>query len=374
MSVKSLWFKAVMSGRGIVNYDSGDARWALKEYIGRIVKALGYDNVKVAKHAIKKTGEENGKPVYQICLKVSSACIRHSIFESDQPFHNPAILHAPKVLMKLISSVAGLLRGYMFESKGCTGIKRKSPVLITDAEQTNNSVSTFDIGTQCAPRETKEDADDPSGLTLHYKECICETVFEFEGAVDFNLLQFISLSQMYDRLAVNPDYLTEYRAGLEKTLGSPVSDKAWYIFKTATNGLPEEGLLLSQAQVVTLIKEFFQRLCGLCIIRGGGGYARINSVQVKHISNPLTDFPASLEGYYKVTTPDDLKLKPEDVEVFYDEVAEGEAVALYADIESIKSVQEQKAKEDKAAKKELMKAKKAAKAAEATPATTSTEE
>jgi len=358
--VKSIWGKVIMVGRGIVNYDGKDARRAVMEWSGHFIKALSNDNVKVAKHSVRKVGEEDGKPKYELRLKISSACIRHSLFEPDQPFHNPAILHAPKILLRWISSVAGLLRGYMFEAKGCVGIKRKSPVFITDAEQVNGTIPTFDIGVQCAPKTEKEDAEDASGLTMHFKEAICEVVYEFDFAIDLNLLQFISLSQRYDRLAVDPNYEPEYRKNLEQTLGSSVTPKGWYIYKTATNGLPEEGILLTQEQVVTLVQEFFQRLLGLCIQRGGGGYAKVQSVQVKHVSNPLTDL-ADDAPTYQVRTVEDLRLKPADVEVFYNRVSDEEAVALYSDLDEAEKIQKARAKEQKAEEKERKAAKKAAK-------------
>ena len=351
MSVRSIWGKVRMVGRGIVNYDGKDARYAVREWIGHYVAALSFDNVKVAKHSVRKIGEKDGKPVYQLRIKVSSACLRHSLFEADQPFHNPGIMHAPKALLRLIASVAGLLRGYMFESKGCVGIKRKSPLLVTDAEQVNDTVSTFDIGAQCAPKVEKEDADEASGLTMHYKEAICEVVYEFDFAIDLNLLQFISLDNRYDRLAVDPNYLEDYRACLTRTLGSQAPDKKWYMYKTATNGLPEEGILLTREQVVVLVQEVFQRLLGLCIQRGGGGYARVESVQVKHVCNPITDLPGDPSGYYQVKAVEDLRLKPEDVEVFYTEVSEDEAKAFYDGIETAEKNQKAKAKEQRAAKK-----------------------
>jgi hypothetical protein len=359
MGVKSVWFKGSLKGRGVVNYDGKDARWALQKYIGRMEKALSFDNVKVAKHSIRKIGEEDGKPKYEVRLKISSACIRHAIFEADQPFHNPLIVHAPKPLIRLISSVVGLLRGYMFEVKGVSNIKRKSPVLFTDAEQSNDTVSTFDIGSQLAPKVEKESADDASGLTLHYKECICEVVYDFEGAIDLNLLQFISMSQMYDRLAFNPDYLEDYRVGLKNTLGSEAPTRGWYIYKTASNGLPEEGLLLTQEQVVVLVREFFTRLLRLCIIRGGGGYAKLENLRVKHISDPIIDLSSDESGYYPVKSVGDLQLKPENVEVFYQQISDQVATGFYTEIDKADEVQKAKVKDQKKEKSAASKAKKA---------------
>jgi hypothetical protein len=145
--LKSILFKGTIKGNGIVNYDGKGQKWMLiKHKSSEGGSELKFDNFKVAKHAFIKTGnDDNGKPQYDVRLKISSNCLRNAIFQEDQPFQNSMILHSKKLLNMSIASVASLLRGYMFEQEGFTGLKRKSPVIITDAEQTGGSYprSTF---------------------------------------------------------------------------------------------------------------------------------------------------------------------------------------------------------------------------------------
>ena len=342
MGIKSILFRGQITSTGIVNFDGKDAKWLLKKAKPDCLGQLGHDNAKVAKHAITQEGvDEKGRPILKAVLKISKDCIRQSIFKEDQPFHNPAIVHAPKVLLRLLASVAGLLRGYMFAD---AGIKKKSAVYISDAVQTSKNVSTFDIGTQNAPKETKAEADDDAGLTMHFKECIGgEVTYEFEGAIDLSELQFISLSQVYDRLAVDPNHVAQYRDNLKTTLGE-VTDKAYYVRKTAVGGLPEEGLLLDSDQVKILVGEFFQRLLGLDIVRGACGRAWLSSLEIMPKAGGL-----DVAGWTPVKVASDALGVIESVHCFYDKYDEAEAVKLYEgmDLGKQKTKAVKKTKKDK---------------------------
>ena len=255
MGIKSIRFQGVIKSSGIVNFDGKDAKWLLKKAKPDCRAQLSHDNAKVAKHAITQGVDKDGVPFLSAVLKISKDCIRQSIFKEDQPFHNPGVVHSEKILIKLLTSAAGLLRGYMFAD---VGIKKKSAVYISDAVQTSNNVSTIDIGTQNAPKDKKVNPDDDAGLTMHFKESIGGLVtYVFEGALDLSELQFISLSEIYDRKAVDPNHVETYLQGLKATLGSDVTGKTFYIKKTAVGGLPEEGILLTSDQVKFLIGEFF---------------------------------------------------------------------------------------------------------------------
>ena len=342
MAIKSIRFKGVVKSSGIVNFDSRDAKWLLRKAKKDSVSQLSRDNVKLAKHAIRQTGvDENGNPILEAVLKISKDCLRQAIFREDQPNHNPGIVHAPKLLLNLLASSAGLLRGYMFAD---LGIKRKSSVYISDAIQISNNVSTIDIGTMNAPKESKVDPDtDESGLTLHYKETIGGIVdYEFEGAIDMSELQFLSTSEVYDRKAVDPNYLDEYIANLEKTLGSKVNDNGFYVKTTAVNSLPEEGLLLTSDQVKVLIKEFFLRLFDLEILRGASGRAWIDSLEVMPKESGL-----DTTNWIPVKTADDVIKLISSIECYYKEFDQKTAEALFAEIETGKH----KATAVKAAKK-----------------------
>jgi hypothetical protein len=353
---KSIRFRGQITSSGIVNFDGKDAKWLLKKAKPDCIGQLSHDNAKVAKHAI--TLDDTGN--LHAVLKISKDCIRQSIFKGDQPFHNPGIVHAVKLLIKLISSAAGLLRGYMFAD---VGIKKKSAIYISDAVQTSSNVSTIDIGTQNAPKDSKTDGDDTAGLTMHFKESIGGLVtYEFEGAIDISELQFISLSQVYDRLAVDPNYIDTYLQGLSSVLGSPVSGKAYYIRKSAMNGLPEEGILLSSDQVRALIGEFFQRLLDLEITRGACGRAWLSSLEIMPKTSGL-----DTRNWIPIKDASEVLGAIDGVHIFYEAVNEEEATKLYEGIDTGK----QKASTVKSAKKEAkIKPAKKTEAVEATDPTT----
>lgn len=340
MSIKSIRFQGTIKSSGIVNFDGKDAKWLLKKAKPDCRAQLSHDNAKVAKHAFTQIGvDEKGEPILNAVLKISKDCIRQAIFKEDQPFHNPAIVHAEKKLIELLASVAGLLRGYMF-----AGIcKKKSPVYISDAVQISNNVSTFDIGTQNAPKTQKESAEDASGLSMHFKESIGGLVtYEFEGAVDLSGLQFISLSEMYDRLAVNPNYTEAYIKSLEATLGSSVKGKAFYIKKTAAGGLPEEGITLTSDQVKVLVESFFKRFFDLEIIRGASGRAWLDTLKIMPKESGLDN-----KNWIEVKDASEVVKAIDEVHTFYDEYNEEEAVKIYDTLKN----GEQKQADVKAAKK-----------------------
>jgi len=342
MAIKSIRFRGKITSNGIVNFDGEKAKWHLIKD-SRYSFDPKFKNYKIAKHSITQSGvSEKGRPIFHAVLKISKNCIRQAIFKDDQPFHNPHIYHAENILIKLLSSAAGLLRGYLFAD---LGIKKKSPIFISDAVQISNNVSTIDVGTTNGPKDKKADTDDDGGLSLYYKESIGgEVIYEFQGALDLDELQFISLSQIYDRLAVNPNYLGPYMKNLETTLGSKPGNKAFFIKKTAVNGLPEEGILLNSDQVKVLIKEFFQRFLNMEIYRGASGHAWLSELEIMPKSNGLNN-----TNWIPVKTSEDVLNPIDSVHCFYDEYDQEEAVNLYKyiDIEKQKQNDQKKAKKAK---------------------------
>jgi hypothetical protein len=353
--LKSILFKGTIKGNGVVNYDAKDQKWMLKKYkYDEWGSALKFDNIKIAKHAIVKTGnDENGKPQYDVRLKISSNCLRNAIFKEDHPFQNSMILHSKKLLNMSIASIASLLRGYMFEQEGFTGLKRKSPVIITDAEQTAGELSTIDLHTTSGAKRTKGSEDDASDTSLFYKETVGDVEYSFKGAISLPDLQFIPLSDTFDRMAVNPDdFETLYRPHLEKSVGSKVDDPGFYMIKSAVNAIPEEGILLSQAQSALLVKEFFKRLLSLTITRNASGYASISSLQVKFVHDPITDKMDDEAGWSLVRKVDDIQFKPEEIVVAFSKVSKKEAESLMEDMaaEMVRAKEVKKESKEKKAK------------------------
>lgn len=363
--IKSILFRGKIRGNGIVNFDSTDQRWILKERFPNERSALSHDNVKIAKHTFYKTGQtEDGKPIWQRRLCISSDCLRNAIFSGDFPFQNTTILHHPDLLIKVLGSVASLLRGYMYAAEGKPALKRKSPMMVTAAEQTSDGMSYFEVGTMSGAKKTKDDEDEAGDTSLHYEEKISSVEYEFEGAIDLGELQFISFSQAYDRLAVLPDYEDEYREALSGALGSKVGEVGFYLRKGALIRTPEEGILLTQEQVAALVSEFFQRLMALHI-RRAKGYAALAELEVKFVMNPVEDTFANAGGWKKLKSPDDAVPKAADIVVGYEAIPEEEARKIDETIKAnasahvaAKKSRKQEADKAKAAKQDQARAKK----------------
>jgi hypothetical protein len=359
--LKSILFKGTIKGYGIVNYDGKDQKWMLKKYkYDEWGSALKFDNVKIAKHALVKTGnDENGKPQYDVRLKISSSCLRNAIFKEDHPFQNSMILHSKKLLNMSIASVASLLRGYMFEQEGFTGLKRKSPVIITDAEQTAGELSTIDLHTTSGAKRTKESDDDASDTSLFYKETVGAVEYSFKGVINLADLQFIPISDTFDRMAVNPDDFEKlYRSHLESSVGSKVDDPGFYRIKSAVNAVPEEGVLLNPSQTALLVKEFFKRLLALNITRSASGYASLSGLQIKFVHDPITDKMDDEAGWVAIKKMDDIKIKPDEITVAFGKVSKVEAETLMEDMTAEMARAKEVKKESKEKKAKAKKEKK----------------
>ena len=347
--IRAILFKGRVKGKGIVNYDSKDQKWVLRERFPEQRDYLRHDNIRIAKHAFYKVGEKDGKPVWEKRLYISADCLRQAIFGEDFPFQNTMIMQHPDLLLKVIATIPALVRGYFYAEEGKISLKRKSPLMVTGAEQVAGGVSHFEVNTMSGQKRQKENVDDLSDTSLHYEEKIGEVEYAFEGAIDIKELQFISMSETYDRLAVNPDQCEKYRKYLGKQLDSEVGNMQYYQIKSAVIKMPEEGILLTQGQVAKIIGEVVKRILSLRIQRSKG-YAHISSLEAKILRDPF-DNMGDEGGWISIKKPEELKLKPEDIEVFYDPVEESEAMALLNVIKQNQADQEQKRKESQEEKK-----------------------
>ena len=348
--IRSILFRGRVKGKGIVNYDSKEQRWVLRDRFAQDRGYLRHENVKIAKHTFYKVDEKDGKTIWERRLCISSDCLRQAIFSEDFPFQNTMIMHHPDLLMKVVASIPALLRGYLFAEEGKPTLKKKSPLMITGAEQVSNGATHFEINTMSGAKRQKEDADDPSDISMHYEEKIGEVEYAFEGAIDLKELQFISMSETYDRLAVNPDRSENYRKILSAALGSAVDVKRYYCMKHSVIRTPEEGVLLNQLQVVRLIQELVKRLLSLRIQRSKS-YAQITNLEAKIVSDPLSDVMGDEKGWKPIRQPNDLKIKPEHVEIFYEPVGDDEPKRFLRRSRSTRVNRIRKRKEAKAARK-----------------------
>jgi hypothetical protein len=371
MSVKSIQFKGTINGEGIVNYDSKSAL----PYISNLFpseRSIFYsgkknENLKFAKHHFEVEKNAEGVDVAKRFVSISGDCLRHAIFAPFIPFQNQGIMYSNEALSAFIASKAGLLRGYLFPKKNASAIKKASSVTITDAVQTSSGVSTFQVGSTSGPKGKKDEEADSGAVSFYHSETIGNIEYKFEGAINLMELQFISLSETYDRMAAygDTDFLPIYKRYFELQFGGklPLPEPKWYLLKGSPILTPEKGILLTGEHCVELTKTLFQLLLGFSIYKSKA-YARLKTLEGRMIENPIEDFEKSYKSVRSASGVIDLKpvtIAPEDVHIFYQEISEQDALAISNDIAKNKAVDHEekvKAKEEKVAKRAAWMAKK----------------
>ena len=125
-NVKSIQIKGELEGRGIVNFDSKEQRYAISAF--NLTKEMGaemlHDNIKLGKKSFKyegkktitinKEGDTKEIDSYSYKNLISSACLRHATYQNDVEMVNSAIMQSPVLLSTYETSFVGLTRGYMF--------------------------------------------------------------------------------------------------------------------------------------------------------------------------------------------------------------------------------------------------------------------
>lgn len=188
--IKSVDFKIIAKGHGVVNWN-GPTNLAQEN--GTTVdnhtlpKLRGYTNLS---GKVKDTGYKYRKEPQDIDFKenplyISQNCVRHHLFK-EQAFD----LHFAdkKNLNKIISSMTGLIRGFVVPS---SQNKRTSPLLLEDfVDQLGNG--NFEQFGQSGQRDSS---------SFYSKTTFGDTEYLSYGSISIEQLQFISLDNKFDRAA-----------------------------------------------------------------------------------------------------------------------------------------------------------------------------
>lgn len=276
--VKGILFNFELVGNDIVNFDSKDQRFQWNQLVGK--QHCNYDNVNFAKK--NWYIDDNGKLTYKI--KISSDCLRNAIFKGDFQCQSPNIADNELIFLNFLSSPASILRGYMLTTKKYP-YKKKSPVTITEAEQTCGAVSNIEIGSTSGLKIADENKSD---ITLYYHESVGNIKYSGTGAIDLKELQFLSMDQVFDRMALNSDLFGDYSNFLKTKLSSFNSTPKYYYIDGTSVKIPELGVVFSDEDVVSLVKEFFKRLLSLNISRRSS-YVKISGLKIKFIYDCVVD-------------------------------------------------------------------------------------
>lgn len=282
MKVKGVNFKIELNGNGIVNFDSGDQKflWNRESKNGNKNKFTSVDNnnVYAKKHYFRN---ENGELGYKI--KISSDALRNAIFKGDAIATNPSIMHHKHLLYSFIGSTMGLVRGYMFA--GDETIKRKSPLTITSATQTNESESYMEFHSRSGGKQIGNDSE-KSDTTIFNKETIGDITYEAEGFINIQSLEFLSCDPVFDRYSFNADEYEILKTFLSNTLPNFDSELGYYKLNTSVIDVAEYGLKFNNEQILFLIKETLKRIFNISIDRANG-YAKLNKLEIELVYDVL---------------------------------------------------------------------------------------
>lgn len=312
-NVKSIQIKGELEGRGIVNFDSKEQRYSISAF--NLLKEMGVEklneNVKLGKKAFKyegkktiiinKDGDTKDIDSYSYKNLISSACLRHAVYQNDVEMVNSSIMLNEIILSNYVTSFVGLTRGYLFAQtagKNLPTIKRTSCLTLTDAIENNGAKSTIAIGTTMGIRDNK---------SMTYNETVGDIEYDFSGSISPKTLQFISTDLFFDRLAMFPDWLKNgmfdncikrHYDGKAQYKTGHFTHQAQYLTKT----ICENGVLLSNDFTVYLIKEILKRLLRINITRSTA-YAKIKELNIRLTDDILMDKD---EGWITIKSDEDI--------------------------------------------------------------------
>ena len=361
--MKALLIKGHICGKGCVNFDDSDQqRFTLKKF--GISENVPNKNVKLAKKAYFLKVDEEGNPVlkdgekvYDYKVKISSECLRKAIFANEAEYTNPMIKFSDTVSANYMLSPTALGRGYMFANTDGETLKRKSPLTVSDAIQSNGARSSLEIGTTSGER---------NDTSFFYTETVGDIEYDFTAVIDIKTLIFVVADPLFDRMAIKPDWIDTGLA--EKMLemhfpGISHPYKGYFTAssKTLTQEISEYGIILNKEVVEYVVKYILKNILGISIKRNTA-YANVTSISIKEVNDIINDKFDSADGWKTITSSEDVDKLSFDIECPY-------VPASADEIEKMKKIKEEYEaekngrKEEKEKDKEERKARKKAKEA-----------
>lgn len=337
--VKNILFRIKMKGNGIVNFDSSEQRFMYNGTNLHNMKTM-HENTSYAKKKFYKDGENLN---YKI--SISSDCLRHEAFKDDVLVQSPNIINDDVLLYSFIASPASIIRGYLFANKKET-LKRKGALTITDAEQTCNAVSYIETFSRSGFKNQDEDKTDNS---FYKKEVIGNIEYETIGNIDLMQLQFVGCDQIFDRYAFNPDKFNVYKQFLKTKLPGFDAELSYYSIKNSIVELSEYGYKMNNENILTLVRELFERLLKMNIKRKGS-YAEVSKLEYKLVYDVIDDTFESEDGWNEISDRNDISSISFETEDFYIQEDTEAAKLKRADMDADYEKRKAEDKEKKAAK------------------------
>jgi hypothetical protein len=286
--IKSVDFKIKALGHGVVNWNGPTT--LMDE--GRIIdnhtlpKLRGYTNItgKESEKGYKLKKSPTDIDFKKTPLYISQNCIRHHLFR-EQAFD----LHDAKEkdLKKVLTSVTGLIRGYVVPSSQC---KRTSPLLTEDfVDQLGNG--NFEQFGRAGSKEKEKNKDGKEVSNSFFsKTTFGDTEYVSYGSISIEQLQFISLDNKFDRCAmvIKAGQGEEIAQALQvfiQSLNPKLKPQAVFHNDYVRNGTifeeGEMGILLNNDAIQALVEHTLSRIAELSI-RQAKSYMYVDEILVDY--------------------------------------------------------------------------------------------
>lgn len=289
--VKSVDFKITAYGYGVVNWNGPTTL----QSDGRIVdnhtlpKLRGYSNLTGKEsekgYKLKKDPSDlnfdykEGTPLY-----ISQNCIRHHLFR-DQAFD----LHyaKDKNLVEVLTSITGLIRGYVVPSSQC---KRTSPLLLEDFIDHLGNGNFEQMGRSGSKEKEVNKKGEESSNSFFSKTTFGDTRYKAYGSISIEQLEFISLDKKFDRAAMivkdgEGEGIAQAVQDFIKTLDPSRDPKAVFHQNYVRTGTifeeGEAGILLDNIAIDILVKETLTMIAELSI-KQAKGYMYVDEIEVDY--------------------------------------------------------------------------------------------
>jgi hypothetical protein len=279
--IRSVDFKITALGHGVVNWNgpttlTGDDGKTVDNHT--LPKLRGYTNLtgKVKDTGYKYKKEATDIDFSKTPLYISQNCVRHHLFR-DQAYD----IHfaKDKNAAKILSSITGLLRGYVIPS---TQHKRTSPLLLEDfVDQLGNG--NFEQFGQAGERDSS---------SFFSKTTFGDTKYISYGSLSIEQLQFISVDNKFDRaaLTIKDSEGENLASDISKFInslhdGNDLDAKAVfhtnYVRKGTIFEEGEVGFLLNQDAQTILINTLLDMIRNLSI-RQAKSYMYVDQIEVDY--------------------------------------------------------------------------------------------
>lgn len=291
--IKSVDFKITALGHGVVNWNGSPNLTIIvdrkHENINNhsLPKLRGYSNVKEFDDngAAKFYHHPESIDFSKSKLYISQNCIRHHLFRDCS--YNLQSKQLESSALKLLSSITGLMRGYVIPKNEN---KRTSPLLLTDFVDQLGNGNFEQMGRSGSKKKEKTKSGVDKSNSLFSKTTFGDTKYIAYGSISVELLQFIPLCADFGRQAMivdsnkNGEEVAKTLVEYIKSLASVEDDskvKAVYHENYVRVGSifneGEQGVLLNDTAVKVLINKTIEMLLNLSI-RQGKGYMYVDDV------------------------------------------------------------------------------------------------